>query len=215
MRITNVPQEYRALIRSVRRKANRYDINIRFVLAPQVSYDGIDWRNNCLGYFIYDEIYNYKELAVAINRPFIDWISVFIHESCHMDQQLSKEEMRNDEWASAYIFFFEWIDGKRQFNNTQVTNFMNKIIECERDCDIRAVEKIKQFDLPINIEEYIKKSNAYLFKYIIYREQRKWIQGFDENIWKLAPSTFDISYADIPKRMRRVYEKALKLTDNK
>jgi hypothetical protein len=113
----------------------------------------------------------FSELAVATDMPFDDWFQIFIHESCHVDQWLGKSNI----WipSSEYSKSDAWLDGQ-DFPQEEISNLMYKIIILEADCEIRSLEKIKKYNLPVDCKIYSKKANAYLFFHHWMLEQRAW-----------------------------------------
>jgi hypothetical protein len=207
MRLNKVPKVYHPIINSIKRKAKRNRISIRFGITKTVHQTDLDY-DGCGGYFTYDG--KYGELAVAMDKPLYKWITTFIHESCHMDQQFDKSIAdKNVVWLDACLMYFEWLGGTRQLNKAQVQKYMYLVIEMERDCEERAVKKIIKFNLPINIKEYIQQSNTYVLGYKLITEKRKWYNYIynAEEVWRTAPNTF----VDIYLPLHPPLEKALRI----
>ena len=56
-----------------------------------------------------------KEVRIATNRPLSTWIDVFVHETCHLDQQIQKPKwhgIREDALGKVD----EWLAGKNIHN---------------------------------------------------------------------------------------------------
>ena len=111
-----------------------------------------------------------KELDVAFGRPIRDWLGDAVHEYCHFLQEMQKGSV----WYTCDKYhqnFFEWLEGDKDI---VCDSDVLGAIELERDCDMRAVSLIRQYDLPINLDRYIKSSNAYLFSYQAMYKKRQW-----------------------------------------
>lgn len=197
-----VPKEYQKALRSIKRKVKRRGIALRFSIGRTVHTTNED-VNGSSGYYWYE-----KEIAVSIDRSIDSWMGILIHESCHMDQDFDKtisQEIKN-KWISAAEAFFDWLEGKKQMNTTQLDNVINTIVELEKDCEIRSVAFIEKWNLPIDIDEYIRSANLYLYMHQIYKEQRKFYSIMNHSdigkALQLCPSTFQENYLTIPSKLR-------------
>lgn len=147
--------------------------------------------NKCSGYF--DE----KTLAAALkcfDGRRDEVMGVIVHESCHMDQFLEKIPL----W---YDPIFNEGDLWEEYNNKKINKskklelFMKKLLEIELDCEKRAVEKIKKYDLPLDIPEYIQRGNIYLYAYRVFYEYRAYVGWYtslmrDDNIVSKMPTEY-------------------------
>jgi hypothetical protein len=77
-------------------------------------------------------------------------------------------------------------------------------VELEKDCEMRAVEKIRKWGLPISIKQYIQKANTYLYSYHMLPEMKRFPTGIytDKKLVDMSPSTFKKSYRKVPDEMR-------------
>jgi hypothetical protein len=144
------------------------------------------------------------ELTVNTNKPTEDWISIMIHESCHMDQHIEQCK----EWTNldvkghdATTLLDMWLQHVIDLNPEQLKNVIDRVLEMELDCEKRSVEKIKKYKLPINVKEYTQKANAYMYFYRALAKTRKWTNKSKSpysltNIWKQMPSKLLNSQAD-------------------
>lgn len=210
----NIPQSYRKVIESIKRKAKRKNVILRFGLGPTVHYSESD-TEGCAGYYIIHE--KYHELAVATKHPVEKWIQILLHESCHMDQTFDKRLIKQnkiEEWNNAARMYFEWLAGDRQLNKTQVLKYARLIMECEIDCDTRVVAKIRKYNLPIPIGTYVQKSNAYAYGYIVMSETRKWYNDLynREEVWEAASKSPMHHLNPIPLKLREAMESEIKKT---
>lgn len=156
--INNIEQ----LISDVANKCVQNKINFRLEYAKHVDVENIP----CSGYF--DE----KTLAVATKNNYLNWLGILIHESCHLDQFLEG----GDIWIpdkDALTIVENWIHGKNVARRRLDKGFKNTIA-LELDCEKRSVQKIKKYDLPIEINDYIQKANAYLFSYMYAYVNKTW-----------------------------------------
>lgn len=139
----------------------------------------------CTGYFSEDE----KKICVTIKAR--DFIGILAHEFSHLRQYIEDEETYNY-YSLSYEKMYEWLDGKRVRN---ISNHLDNCLALELDCEKRAVQLIKKYDLGIDIKDYIKRANAYMYfwKYLLH--SRKWCNPYNtpsnnDNIVSIMPSKF-------------------------
>jgi hypothetical protein len=145
-------------------KCQENDRHFKLVGLPYLRYAG----GKCSGYC------DHTGLTVAIKKDLKEWILVLIHEDAHLDQLLEESPLWFNEFAETNDIEV-WVKNKRTRNN-RIDKFFEATIALELDCEKRSVEKIKKYKLPVNVEEYIRKSNAYLFSYMITRINRRWFE---------------------------------------
>lgn len=161
------------------------------------------------GYFLSEPT---VELHVAIGKPLLDWLPIFIHESCHRDQWIDN----TPEYAALIKGRFNagdiidmWIAHAVELNKHQLKEAIDQIIAVELDCEKRSVAKIQKYQLPIDLKEYIQKSNSYILYHLAVAHKRAWsIRNFvfeDPNIWGQMPSTFDQNYQQIDPKLLQVF----------
>lgn len=181
---------------SVKRQCKTYGIEL--VLSPSnnvVLTD--DFSENCSGYFCETD----KALVVACGRPFKEWFEILIHEFCHMEQWKSDE--RWSKWNDNTGKTWDWLAGNVMLNKTQLSNMLDLMVELEKDCEMRAVEKIKKWELPINLTRYVKKANLYLYSYYMLPTLKRFPTGIytDEVLIEMSPKGFKKSYKKVPENM--------------
>jgi hypothetical protein len=135
------------------------------------------------------------ELTVCTNKPVEEWVSILVHESCHMDQHAEDAPA----WINLDIKGHDsctlldmWLGNIIDLNNDQLTNVINRVLEMELDCEKRSVEKIKRYKLPLDVKEYVQKANAYMYFYRALMRTRKWTDKEKspysvEKVWKQMP----------------------------
>jgi hypothetical protein len=151
-------------------------------------------------------------LRVNASDDLQEWFPIFIHETCHKDQFLEK----SDEWTAkiqkdydSELIFDMWVARAIELKKHQFGPVLQQIIDIELDCEKRAVYKIKEYDLPLDVEEYIQKANAYIFYYHAVAHQRRYSQRrapyANPNVWKKMPVDFDCDYATIKTEMLNIF----------
>jgi len=130
----------------------------------RTKYVKLSGNIKCSGYFDEDE----PALVCSMNRP--DSLEILAHEFGHFTQW----QEGIDIWKKCMVsmpLVDEWLEGK------EVPNIKKHLAVCrelELDNEKRAVKIIKNFDLGIDIDRYIKKANAYVMFYNRLLATRKW-----------------------------------------
>jgi hypothetical protein len=150
-----------------------------------------------------------KSLQIAIgSRNLDDWLSTFVHESCHKDQFLEKAPTWDTKIKGhdALDLLEMWLDGVCELNNEQLNIVLEKSIAVELDCEKRTVDKIEYYDLPIDIPSYIQKSNIYVWFYESMRYTRKWHHAPYDNkeLLKITPTHFLSDYSKLPDNFIKI-----------
>ena len=132
------------------------------------------------GYFSADES------TLACNLKPSNWLFTMVHESCHMDQYLEGQPIWDNSESVNQIV--DWVNGEEISN---ISYHINRIILLELDCEYRAIEKIKRYNLPINIEEYCQQANSILASYGYTKIYRSWT----------TPELKEKIYTKFPKKL--------------
>lgn len=194
---------YKRFMCDLRKIARRNEVELRFQRKKLVRDD--DYASESLGYF------GDTVLSVACNNPFDTVMGIMVHESCHMDQSI-EDTFLWDKCSAGYTVFFQWLEDKKIVKREVLEESVQDIIRLELDCEKRSVKKILKYGLPINVEEYIQKANAYLYGYLFFLEKKKWIPEIytDQSVYNLAQTEFQKSYTKIPGKLRKAFEKVYK-----
>jgi hypothetical protein len=158
--------------------------------------------------------YPNPNLCVNFNEQLEDWLPIFLHETCHKDQYLEKSDLWFAKIGNEYdalLIFDMWIDHHIELKPHQLRPVLTQIIEVELDCERRSVEKIKKFNLPINIQEYIQKSNSYIWYYHAAAYHRAYTQRSSPytnvELWSKMPVDMDQNYSTINSKMLKLFTK--------
>jgi len=189
-----IPPEFKQFVANVRRRcsANR----IELVLSPSRNVVITDsFSTDCSGYF--DDVN--RTLVVACGKPFEEWIEILVHEYSHMQQWLGDE--RWSHWTDCCLDLWSWLDGDKVMNTQQLTKVIDGMIELERDCEVRALENIRYWKLPINKARYGRKANLYLYSYKAMPIMKKFPTGLYDNVdlIKMCPTRIKKNYNTIPQ----------------
>jgi len=98
-----------------------------------------------------------------------NFLSTLVHESCHMDQWLENDKIWENNLSCDIVD--SWLSGNEIEN---IKFHIERTRELELDCEKRTVEKIKKYNLRIDVNSYIQKANAYVQFYNYILNTRKW-----------------------------------------
>lgn len=135
--------------------------------------------------------------------------SIFLHEYCHFLQWKSGTKIWK-EGIKSLNQYYEWLDKKL---DTCEEKHVTAIQALELDADRRVVNLIKKHKFDINIDQYIKESNAYAltFYYVwLKRDHKKFPINYNsEEIMEIIPKRhFTI------KGVTKKYPKIMELFEN-
>jgi hypothetical protein len=137
---------------------------------------------------------NEKEFVVALDHSM--GFEVFLHEYCHFLQWKNKRELW-DRSLITYDILFDWIDNpESEYTSQQVDQSLHDIIEVEHDCETLALKILKNNPIEdVDVDKYIRATNAYLFHYHVNRNLRKRPKNpiYAEHILEYMPSNFNHS----------------------
>jgi len=140
-----------------------------------------------------------KELHCAFpDKIQTKYVELLVHESCHMDQWIENTkywtiERRNN----SLIEVWKILKGEKV---NKLKYHLRNVQMMEAECEKMSIQKIKDYDLGINIERYAMKANSYLLFYSVLVETKKWTDYPPykfKDIWRGLPdkilSNFEIS----------------------
>lgn len=147
------------------------------------------------------------KLTIATGNPVSVWLPVFVHESCHMDQWLEKMPIFSKS-NGALDMMENWLLRYKEYKPEKMYECLRTIIELELDCEKRTVQKIKDWNLPIDVDKYIRGANVYLFFYLDLLRTRTWSSFYHKNsILECAAKTFYDDYSKIPTKLQKAFMK--------
>ncbi len=186
-------------IKYVKQECKKHGVILKIGSGKEINY-GSGFR--VAGYFTNDP----PLLACASNNN--SFLSILVHESCHMDQYLENDKLWVESCKKEDDDLFDgWITNE-QYPLFKVFRSIDRIQQIELDCEKRSVKKIIKFNLPINIQHYIKDANSYLFLYTFMKEKRKWPSispGRVKEIIKLMPDKFLKDYSKLSPELYDLY----------
>lgn len=145
------------------------------------------------------------------DKSYMGWIEVLLHESCHLDQYLDQSKL----WFDPLLLKYSIYDYKKCPVKNRFDLFV-KTTQLEIDCDIRALNKIKRYQLNrvIPIREYINSANIYHASHYYFYKLKCFYDGVhspfaSSKIIKMFPSNRILSIEESWKE-RPILERYLK-----
>lgn len=198
--------------KDLRAKCKKHKVKLQLIDAPSIPFGG-NKNINVSGYFDSGELV----LVVATKKDKKEWLEILIHESCHLDQYIENCKHWQDQEiceVDVNAILDLWLNKHIEMTDKQIQPVIKKIIDCERDCDLRAIEKIKKYKLDdiIDLKRYTQKSNAYHLSYYAVRKLRRWNIKFKaayqvEEVLKMFPTTMRKDYTLTSKQLMLMAKK--------
>lgn len=136
--------------------------NTEFILTNNISVSGYFSENESI-------------LKVAINKPLNQWLPILVHEYGHFLQYIEQASVYRQLKEDNYLEKFDlWLNYQLELGYTEKLTMFNYIFQLERDCELRAVNLLEQYSLPIESQDYIQKANSYLMYYSTVFKNRAW-----------------------------------------
>lgn len=162
--------EFQTLVKDECKKSG-----VKIIVSPE---DCVTWVEHgvevkCNGFFDDGkESDTQPELAWSTGRPFEQWFPVLIHEYNHMRQWLEEDPV----WAESARVpdWFEWLDGAMELDEAEIIESCMAYALMELNCDARAVEMIRKFEIDLDPEYYAQTAHAYAWFYFWALENRSW-----------------------------------------
>jgi len=172
---------------------------IKCELRP-VKYLRLSGNIKCSGYF--DE--NEGKLVVAMNR--VDWIEILAHEYCHLTQWVEGVDVYKLGSIGCGIVD-SWLGGN-EVPGIEVWLGFNR--DMELDNEKRTVALIKKWGLNVDIDLYIKKSNAYVQFYNYIGYTRRWSKPgnspyLNKRVIDAMPNQFRMNYNKMSKKLYKLF----------
>ena len=141
------------------------------------------------------------------------FLEVLAHEYCHLTQWVEQCKAWKDlERTNSLGKVWAWIAGEDVRN---IGLHLNRAAMVELDNEKRTVKVIKKFNLPVNVDTYIQKSNAYVLFYQHMKYTRKWCGPKNSpykvpEIFENMSTKFNMKYNGMSKRVKAIYDKVYK-----
>lgn len=167
-------------------------------------YIGTKKRVNCGGTYssgYFDGIN--KKIAIAGGMDDRTFLSILVHEASHFEQWI----LNNKAWKDYNKLSdkYNFIDIIKGLTPVDSYHYCKTVAKLEWDCEKKAVQTIKKYNLPLDIKEYSQKANAYVYFWLLLPELKVWHTDSkgskapygNKNILKLCPTKFEPSFNKI------------------
>jgi len=182
-------------------KGHCKEVGIRCQIRP-VKYLVLSGNIRCSGYFCEETM----RLVVAGNSK--DWLGILVHEYAHLTQWQDKSTNIWKTGSTGVTHLDDWLGGKK-------IRSVKKAIEQSRDLELdnekRSVKLIKKWKLPIDLNDYIKKANAYVQFYNYMRYSKRWSRPgnapySNKVIYEAMPTNFRMNYKKMSDKYLQLYK---------
>jgi len=162
----------------------------------------------CGGYFEAPDGVNVKKGNLAFANGSKEAMPILVHEYCHMTQWLDKLPL----WGLAEVSnskLDRWLNGE---NIRGIKKHIDISKELELENEKRSVEMIKKWNLPIDVDLYTKKANAYVLFYLHLKDTRKWSKPgnspySNQEIIDAMSNKFDMNYNTLDPGIKKLFKK--------
>lgn len=164
----------------------------------------------CGGYFDDGSDPSARKATLAFAQGRKDFIELMVHEYCHMTQWIDGIDL----WeicSDSMEIIDEWLSGV-EHPKKLVDSAINNSRNLELDNEKRAVNIFKKWDLPVDINLYIKKANAYVNFYNYMKVSRKWSDPenspyTNKNILEAMSDKFNMDYENLSDGLIELFKK--------
>jgi hypothetical protein len=154
----------------------------------------------CAGYFDSDS----NMLVVSMKHK--DALGVLVHEYCHLTQWQDGIEL----WSiagNALNKVEDWLKGKRVRN---IATHLAHSRDLELDNERRSVKMMKKWKLTIDVDDYIRKANAYVHFYNWMHHSRTWSKPgnapyTNKVVLSTMSSKFNMRYDQLPRKVYNAF----------
>lgn len=103
------------------------------------------------------------------------FLNVLVHEYSHMRQWIEESPIYGKKYKNLdpYMVVFNWLHRGKEYEEDVLDNSFRLVKEIELDCEKRAIQTIKKWNLPINTETYTKCAIALIYYFDYMRHFRK------------------------------------------
>lgn len=206
--VESLPKPAQNLINKTIELADEWDVRVVLSKERSVPISDAEDSGQCNGTFSEDP----PELTVACGQPFEKWFTIFIHEGCHMDQWIEECPAWVDGkilGVEAYQLLELWLQHKIELTEEQKQAIIYPSMFIELDCERRVAKKIKELNLPLDVEYYCQRANAYVYFYHLMGLTREWYEigkepyNYPEIVEKM-PTNLDGDYETLPQGIKEV-----------
>jgi len=193
MHPTTHDESVRTFIAHVKKHTSEYGVSLTITKFKQINM-GYGFGRAC-------GCFDGKIIRIAGKQH--DVVESILHEYSHFIQYIHSEDiwikaMRNDLDKALY---------NPNVTDKQIGRMLELDKQLELDAEKKAVALIKKWNLPIDVEKYIKGANAYIYFYVYMMKYRRWHKkspGIMPSILDIMPSRFCKNYDKLPEEYEKL-----------
>ncbi len=185
------------------------DYGVKIEFSKKEKIELIDDGSMCYGYWDDSDPKN-PILACSVKGDINKWGPFFTHEFGHFQQWRDRTEV----WRSNVKFTAKEqaaIINNRPISEKRMIKFLSACRELELDAEKRAVKLFKKYNVPIDLDKYIKGANVYIFFQNYLYWYRHWCQRTPpyeiQELMNLVKPAFYNGYKNIPKDLFEGFKK--------
>ena len=189
---------------------NCYKNNTKLCLVNKKLLYIQDERVNVAGYFQEQP----PILKVAIKNSTEEWLPILVHEYCHLLQYVNDttawHTCCNTRYGDAVSIVVEWLTTGKIKDPKGINRYIKLNRNMELECEKMSVKIIKQYCLDIDLDNYIKNANAYIYLYTWLKTSKQWYKKPPYRSTKILnemPITFCKNYGKMSKKLLDLYNK--------
>jgi len=155
----------RKFVSHVRRHLAEYGFTLHLGKGRKVN-SGENWRAE--GFF------DAGSKCIKVGKGGIQWLETLVHEYAHFLQWIDSSDSLAKKEDSASRLVQDYLHAGKGTLNAALVKAFRRVMLFERDAEMRAVRCITIHNLDINLENYIKRANMYIYTHYINMMLRKW-----------------------------------------
>jgi len=136
-----------------------------------------------------------RRRIIRVARGHPHWLGTLLHEYAHFRQWVEQPaHVYNADNAAACIVH-DYLHRGKTVAPAVLRKAFARVMAFERDAEMRAMKIAKAKGLPIDVEEYARHANLYIYSHHLMRDTGRWreVNGNPYRSWRIVemmPSTF-------------------------
>jgi len=144
-----------------------------------------------------------KKMVMGTAWPLKKWLATFVHEYCHAQQYIEHSRLAWEyDNALGMDKYDDWLEKKADMTKEELTECTRAVQALELDCERRVVRLIYKYNLPLDVDDYIRRANAYVLFYVYVAKHQRWSEKISPDdspeVVKTVPKYWMIGYNSMP-----------------
>ncbi len=176
----------------------------------KLSVDELEVNGNSVGGMFDSDL---RELVIDFQQE--DWLETLVHEFSHFLLYLKNDRKQNKKECEAAEFLWGWLEFSVEAKNPEIKKHLEVVRKMELGAEKMSVKLIKKYKLNVNVSDYIKKANVYVYFYNFVYLHRTWLRddvGIEsmEELLAIVPDTFTMKYNKFDRNLLDLYKPYVK-----